>query len=88
MLAQLILTTALVIAFPAAAQEFRTVTLMSWNVENLFDTIDDPANPFDDTYLPKTVIAERLSFCFLRHWMARVDRNSEVLQWNSTPMRC
>lgn len=40
---------------PAAAQEFRVITLMSWNVENLFDTQDDPGNPFDDTYLPKTV---------------------------------
>jgi hypothetical protein len=39
----------------AMAQEFRTVTLMSWNVENLFDTIDDPGNPFDDTFLPKAV---------------------------------
>ena len=28
---------------------------MSWNVENLFDTADDPANPFDDTFLPKAV---------------------------------
>jgi hypothetical protein len=40
---------------PALAQEFRTVTLMSWNVENLFDTIDDLGNPFDDTFLPKAV---------------------------------
>ncbi len=30
----------------------RTLTLMSWNVDNLFDTENDPNNPFDDTYLP------------------------------------
>jgi endonuclease/exonuclease/phosphatase family metal-dependent hydrolase len=40
---------------PAYGQEFRTVTLMSWNVENLFDTEDDPGNPFDDTFLPNAV---------------------------------
>lgn len=28
------------------------VSVMTYNVENLFDTIDDPGNPFDDTYLP------------------------------------
>lgn len=43
------------LAAPAWAQEFRVITLMSWNLENLFDTEDDPANPFDDTYLPKSV---------------------------------
>ena len=42
-------------ATASAGQEFRTITLMSWNVENLFDTVDDPANPFDDTFLPKAV---------------------------------
>lgn len=44
---------------PAAAQDFRTVTLMSWNIENLFDTADDPNNPFDDTYLPRAVKQSR-----------------------------
>jgi endonuclease/exonuclease/phosphatase family metal-dependent hydrolase len=42
-------------ATAASAQEFRTITLMSWNIENLFDTTDDPTNPFDDTFLPKAV---------------------------------
>jgi endonuclease/exonuclease/phosphatase family metal-dependent hydrolase len=42
-------------ALPALAQEFRMITLMSWNVENLFDTADDQNNPFDDTYLPRAV---------------------------------
>jgi hypothetical protein len=53
MLKQILLRTAMVAAAlaasPAQAQEFRTVTLMSWNVENLFDTVDDPNNPFDNT---------------------------------------
>jgi hypothetical protein len=25
---------------------------MSWNLENFFDTADDPANPYDNTYRP------------------------------------
>ena len=29
-----------------------TLVIASWNVENLFDTIDDPANPNDDCYTP------------------------------------
>jgi endonuclease/exonuclease/phosphatase family metal-dependent hydrolase len=29
-----------------------TLVIASWNVENLFDTIDDPANPNDDGYTP------------------------------------
>lgn len=29
-----------------------TVTIMSFNAQNLFDITDDPANPGDDTYLP------------------------------------
>ncbi len=28
------------------------IEIMSWNVENLFDTQDDPTNPHDNTYLP------------------------------------
>ncbi|MEI6645324.1 MAG: endonuclease/exonuclease/phosphatase family protein [bacterium] len=29
-----------------------TLVIASWNVENLFDTIDDPSNPNDDGYTP------------------------------------
>jgi endonuclease/exonuclease/phosphatase family metal-dependent hydrolase len=29
-----------------------TLVIATWNVENLFDTIDDPANPNDDGYTP------------------------------------
>lgn len=39
----------------ASAQDFHRVTLMAFNVENLFDTEDDPANTGDDTYLPLTL---------------------------------
>lgn len=51
----LLVVIATVAATASMGQEFRTITLMSWNVENLFDTVDDPANPFDDTFLPKAV---------------------------------
>jgi hypothetical protein len=50
-------------ATASMGQEFRTLTLMSWNVENLFDTADDPANPFDDTFLPKAVKDARPGHC-------------------------
>ena len=63
MLKQIFLRTAMVAAAlvvaPAQAQDFRSVTLMSWNVENLFDTVDDPNNPFDNTYLPRSVKQSR-----------------------------
>lgn len=32
--------------------ESNTFVVASWNVENLFDTIDDPDNPNDDSYTP------------------------------------
>jgi endonuclease/exonuclease/phosphatase family metal-dependent hydrolase len=36
----------------ARGQEVPTVTVAFWNVENLFDAVDDPANPGDDEFLP------------------------------------
>src|SRR5262249_51006984 len=36
----------------AWAQDQRRVTLMAYNVENLFDTQDNPAREGDNTYLP------------------------------------
>jgi endonuclease/exonuclease/phosphatase family metal-dependent hydrolase len=33
--------------------ESNMLVIASWNVENLFDTIDDPANPNDDGYTPE-----------------------------------
>ena len=37
---------------PAAAQDPRRITVMSYNVENLFDIEDNPAREGDNTYLP------------------------------------
>lgn len=36
----------------AIAQDFLIVTVMNFNVENLFDREDDPANTGHDTYRP------------------------------------
>jgi endonuclease/exonuclease/phosphatase family metal-dependent hydrolase len=41
-----------VLAAAAWAQDQRRVTLMAYNVENLFDTEDNPAREGDNTYLP------------------------------------
>lgn len=41
-----------IMASPAAAVSERVATVMSYNVENLFDTADNPANEGDNTYLP------------------------------------
>lgn len=37
---------------PGPSAEPRQVVVASWNVENLFDADDDPANPGDDEYTP------------------------------------
>ena len=37
---------------PAPVAASRPVVVASWNVENLFDADDDPANPGDDEYTP------------------------------------
>jgi endonuclease/exonuclease/phosphatase family metal-dependent hydrolase len=39
-------------AEPSWGQEQRRVTVMSYNVENLFDNVDNPAREGDNTYLP------------------------------------
>lgn len=41
-------------AVTADAQERRRITIMSYNVENLFDTEDNPAREGDNTYLPRS----------------------------------
>lgn len=38
----------------SSTAEKSVVTIVSFNLENLFDTKDDPDNPHDDTYLPLT----------------------------------
>ncbi|EEA96378.1 endonuclease/exonuclease/phosphatase family protein [Pseudovibrio sp. JE062] len=45
--------TILGLATPAAYAQDKPVTVVSYNVQNLFDTIDDENNPQDDTYLSK-----------------------------------
>lgn len=36
----------------AATPQPRAFHVANWNVENLFDTVDDPDNPYDDEFLP------------------------------------
>lgn len=36
----------------SSVAETNTLVIASWNVENLFDTVDDPNNPNDDGYTP------------------------------------
>src|SRR5262245_9972615 len=52
-------------ATPTLAQEQRRVTVMSYNVENLFDTEDNPAREGDNTYLPRSQkgTAEHIALC-------------------------
>jgi endonuclease/exonuclease/phosphatase family metal-dependent hydrolase len=52
-----------------AEDEPGSLTLATWNVENLFDAVDDPHNPGDDEFTPggwRTWTAERYSLK-LRH---------------------
>ena len=39
-------------AGPSSGIPSTTLRVASWNVENLFDTVDDPANPGDDEFTP------------------------------------
>jgi endonuclease/exonuclease/phosphatase family metal-dependent hydrolase len=90
MLRQLVVFALLAVGAPAAAQEFRTVTLMSWNVENLFDTEDDPTNPFDDTYLPKAVKDARPSHeahCRAVNDIERFVRECIEINWTDDKLR-
>ncbi|GHB17361.1 endonuclease [Pseudovibrio japonicus] len=45
--------TILGLVLPVAYAQDKPVTIVSYNVQNLFDTIDDANNPRDDTYLPR-----------------------------------
>ena len=36
----------------AATPQPRAFHVANWNVENLFDTVDDPDNPYDNEFLP------------------------------------
>ncbi len=46
-------TTILGMTIKAALAANAPVTIVSYNVQNLFDTVDDKSNPRDDTYLSK-----------------------------------
>lgn len=52
-----LLATLILASGPAAAER---IVVMAYNVEQLFDTQDDPANRYDDPYLPKAVKDTRL----------------------------
>jgi endonuclease/exonuclease/phosphatase family metal-dependent hydrolase len=43
---------ALLSAAPGRATSPAGFHVANWNVENLFDTVDDPDNPYDDEFLP------------------------------------
>lgn len=51
--------TCLVFAFPMTAASAEPVTVVSYNIKNLFDNIDDTSNPADDTYLSAEEKAQR-----------------------------
>jgi endonuclease/exonuclease/phosphatase family metal-dependent hydrolase len=55
----LALAFALPVALYAAPSAAQTITIVSYNAENLFDTADDPTNPRDDTYLPLALKDQR-----------------------------
>ena len=47
----LLLASCLGLSHPAAAEN-PSFYVANWNVENLFDTVNDPDNPYDDEFLP------------------------------------
>src|SRR5262245_4628614 len=61
----LALLLAIVPAIGTAAEEVRRLTVMSYNVENLFDTEDNPSREGDNTYLPKALkgTAAHIALC-------------------------
>lgn len=90
MLKPLILLAALIAAGPAYSQQFRTIVLMSWNVENLFDTQDDPANPFDNTYLPLSVKQSRpdhAQHCQTHFDIPAFRRECMTIDWTEQKLR-
>lgn len=43
------------LVFLTTTARAETITIAAFNVENLFDAVDDPGNPRDETYLPLAV---------------------------------
>src|SRR6266545_3556549 len=90
MLKYFMLVAALVTVSPASGQQFRTITLMSWNVENLFDTQDDPNNPFDNTYLPLAVKQSRpdhAQHCQTHFDIPNFRRECLTIDWTEEKLR-
>jgi endonuclease/exonuclease/phosphatase family metal-dependent hydrolase len=71
---------------PAWAQEQRRITVMSYNVENLFDNEDNPAREGDNTYLPLALkgTPEHVALCERNNPPG--DRRDEclTLDWSSS----
>jgi endonuclease/exonuclease/phosphatase family metal-dependent hydrolase len=68
----------------ALAQSDRVVTVMSYNVENLFDTEDNPANTGDNTFLPRSRkgTAEHRALCEQIGGSASQKRECLELDWS------
>jgi hypothetical protein len=66
----------------AWAQDQRRVTLMAYNVENLFDTQDNPAREGDNTYLPLSQkgTPEHVALCERNN-----RKSSRFPVWSMTP---
>lgn len=62
------------------------ISIMSYNVENLFDAVDDPLNPHDDTYLPlalkETRAAAHVAQCEANGGSDFNRRQCRTLDWN------
>lgn len=62
------------------------LTIMSYNVENLFDAVDDPSNPHDDTYLPFALKQARgaahIAHCDATGGSDFNKRQCRTLDWN------
>jgi len=64
-------------------EKARTVTVMQWNVENLFDTVDDPANKGDDPFTARG----------WEHWtderyQAKLANLARVIETNAPDLIC
>ncbi|WP_145144443.1 endonuclease/exonuclease/phosphatase family protein [Roseomonas gilardii] len=82
------LLTAAVIALtpgvaPAAGSE-RVATVMTYNVENLFDTSDNPLNEGDNTYLPRSLkgTPEHIALCERTGGTPFQQRECRELDWS------
>src|SRR5262245_30598528 len=68
----------------AQAQDQRRVTIMSYNVETLFDTEDNPAREGDNTYLPLSLkdTPEHEALCKRNNDTPARVRECMTLDWN------